>query len=80
MINVSSTNYFTQYQRLRRTDVTISSKSLFILRVTPLKEGDTNQVTLTSIYIFFIETAKPPPGAMCNFIIDREVTFFFEIA
>ena len=43
-------------------------------------EGDPNQVTLTSIYIFFIETAKPPPGAMCNFIIDREVTFFFEIA
>ena len=25
--NVSSTNYFTQYQRFRRTDVTISSKS-----------------------------------------------------
>ena len=34
--NVSSTNYSTQYQRFR-TDVTISSKSLIYLRVTPLK-------------------------------------------
>ena len=33
--NVSSTNYSTQYQRFRRTDVTISSKSLIYLRVTP---------------------------------------------
>ena len=38
-INVSSTNYSTQYQRLRRTDVTISSKSPFILRVTPPKSS-----------------------------------------
>ena len=29
-------NYSAQYQRFRRTDVTISSKSLLILRVTPL--------------------------------------------
>ena len=39
--NVSSTNYFTQYQRLRRTDVTISSKSLYLLRVTPPKSSPT---------------------------------------
>ena len=43
--NVSSTNYFTQYQRFRRTDVTISSKSPIegrtycrIRKTNPLKE------------------------------------------
>ena len=37
--NVSSTNYSTQYQRFRRTDVTISTKSLLNLRVTPPKSS-----------------------------------------
>ena len=49
LFNVSSTNYFTQYQRLRRTDVTISSKSLYLLRVTPPKLGDSvTQLRLSS--------------------------------
>ena len=49
LFNVSSTNYSTQYQRLRRTDVTISSKSPFILRVTPPKLGDSvTQLRLSS--------------------------------
>ena len=49
IFNVSSTNYFTQYKRLRRTDITISSKSPFLLRITPPKLGDSvTQLRLSS--------------------------------
>ena len=51
-INVSSTNYFTLYQRSRRTDVTISSKSLIIF-VSPLINSPLRRGELTPDFVLY---------------------------
>ena len=50
--NVSSTNYSVQYLRFRRTDVTISSKSLFIY-VSPLLNSPLRRGELTPDFVLY---------------------------
>ena len=49
-VNVSSTNYYVQYQRFRRTDVTISSKSISFF-VSPLLNSPLRRGELTSDFV-----------------------------
>ena len=50
LFNVSSTNYYVQYQRFRRTDVTISSKSISFF-VSPLLNSPLRRGELTSDFV-----------------------------
>ena len=52
VINVSSTNYSVQYQRFRRTDVTISSKSLSFF-VSPLLNSPLRRGELTPDFVLY---------------------------